>query len=126
MAALDGSHVEKIAYNGEDGKEYLKWPNGLTLDTSSTGDRLYWIDARLKSIFTCLVKNCMQNIEVVLHNTEDIKHAYAITVFEVNSNLLLIVVMDSIKSLGSNLLYILCQNMNPLHQTKTSTTSNDT
>ena len=83
MAALDGSHMEKIAYNREDGKEYLGWPNGLTLDTSSTGDRLYWIDAKLDSIFTCLVKNCMQNIEVILHNTEDIKHPFSITVFKV-------------------------------------------
>ena len=83
MAALDGSHMEKIAYNRADGKEYLGWPNGLTLDTSSTGDRLYWIDAKLDSIFTCLVKHCIQNIEVVLHNIEDIKHPVSITVFKV-------------------------------------------
>ena len=114
MAALDGSHVEKIAYNGEDGKEYLKWPNGLTLDTSSTGDRLYWIDARLKSIFTCLVKNCMQNIEMVLHNTDDIIHPYAITVFEVKSNPLLVVVTDHIKSLGSNLYLSIVAKYEPL------------
>ena len=114
MAALDGSHMEKIVYNREDGKEYLGWPNGLSLDTSSTGDRLYWIDAKLDSIFTCLVKNCMQNIEVILHNTEDIKHPFSITVFEVKSNPLLVVVTDHIKSLCSNLYWSIVAKYEPL------------
>lgn len=80
---LDGSHKEMIAYNTDDNKHYLGWPNGLTLDTSGNNEKLYWIDAKLHSIFSCSVDHCLGDIQALTYDHDKIIHPYSITVFEV-------------------------------------------
>lgn len=82
LAALDGSHMEKIAYNKDPNKQYLLWPNGLTLDLSNDNERLYWIDASLHSIFSCTINRCVTDIRLLAYDVAHIKHPYSITVFE--------------------------------------------
>ena len=72
-----------IAYNTDDNKHYLGWPNGLTLDTSGVNEKLYWIDAKLHSIFSCSVDHCLGDIQALTYDHEKIIHPYSITVFEV-------------------------------------------
>ena len=83
FGTLDGSHKEMIAYNTDDNKHYLGWPNGLTLDTSGVNEKLYWIDAKLHSIFSCSVDHCLGDIQALTYDHEKIIHPYSITVFEV-------------------------------------------
>lgn len=83
MAALDGSHKEMIAYNTDSSHQYLLWPNGLTLDLSNENERLYWIDARLHSLFSCNINRCIEDMKLVLYDSVAIKHPFSITVFEV-------------------------------------------
>ncbi|XP_067938218.1 low-density lipoprotein receptor-like isoform X1 [Watersipora subatra] len=82
LAALDGSRMQKIAYNINSEKQYLNWPNGLALDISSDNERLYWIDAQLHTIFSCSIDRCITDINVLVYDTENIKHPYSITAFE--------------------------------------------
>ena len=83
MGALDGSKKEMIAYNADSSRQYLLWPNGLTLDISNDNERLYWIDARLHSIFSCTVNRCMKDIDILVYSATNIRHPFSITVFEV-------------------------------------------
>ena len=83
LGYLDGSYKEMVVYNTDENNQYVSWPNGLTLDTTGTADRLYWIDAKLNRIFSCIVDNCLGSIRVVAYSAQEISHPFAITVFEV-------------------------------------------
>lgn len=83
LGHLDGSGMEMIAWNSDPSKMYLMWPNGLTLDTSSSSEMLYWIDAKLHSVFSCTVDRCHEDITPLAYNHREIGHPYSITVFEV-------------------------------------------
>lgn len=75
--------MERIVYNS-DGKTLLVWPNGLTLDLMSSGsEKLYWIDAKLHSVFSCSIINCMGDAVLLAYDEDNIKHPFSITVFEV-------------------------------------------
>lgn len=58
--------------------ENIQWPNGLCLDYAN--GKVYWIDAKLKSIFNAELDG--SNIRRILHNAEQIRHPYSLTVFE--------------------------------------------
>ena len=83
LGYLDGSHKEMVVYNTNENNQYVSWPNGLTLDTTGTADRLYWIDAKLNRVFSCIIDNCLGSIRVVVYSAQEISHPFAITVFEV-------------------------------------------
>ncbi|XP_061175466.1 very low-density lipoprotein receptor-like isoform X1 [Saccostrea echinata] len=89
MYFSDWGRTPKIERIGMDGnptsrsvivRTDIEWPNGLTLDYAS--ERLYWIDAKLKSIFTAKLDG--SDIRRVLHNAEQILHPFSLTVFEDN------------------------------------------
>lgn len=87
MAAVDGSGMEKIVYNTAD-RTLLSWPNGLTLDLMAAGsEKLYWIDAKLSSLFACSLENCMKDATLLVYDPLTIIHPFSITVFEVSSQL---------------------------------------
>lgn len=77
--------IERIGMDGNPAsrkaivKEDIVWPNGLCLDYAS--ERIYWIDAKLKSIFTADLDG--SNIHRILHNAAQILHPFSLTVFEV-------------------------------------------
>jgi len=76
--------MEMIAYNtGVNNRQYLHWPNGLTIDLSAEYEKLYWIDAKLHSLFSCTIDRCINDITVLVYNDQKIKHPFSITVFEV-------------------------------------------
>ena len=76
--------MEKIAFN-TDSDTYLQWPNGVTLDMVGDRQRLYWIDAKLSSVYSCQIDDCQDSIRLVVFDTENIRHPYSITVFEVST-----------------------------------------
>ena len=77
--------IERIGMDGNPDsrtaivKEDIVWPNGLCLDYGS--ERIYWIDAMLKSIFTADLDG--MNVHRILHNSEQILHPFSLAVFEV-------------------------------------------
>ncbi|XP_061175457.1 low-density lipoprotein receptor-like isoform X2 [Saccostrea echinata] len=71
---MDGNHTSRSVLVQTE----IEWPNGLTLDYAN--ERLYWIDAKLKSIFT--IKLDGNDIRRILHNAEQIGHPFSLTVFE--------------------------------------------
>nr|XP_022328442.1 uncharacterized protein LOC111127521 [Crassostrea virginica] len=78
--------IERIGMDGNPDsrtaivKDDIVWPNGLCLDYGS--ERIYWIDARLKSIFTADLDG--MNVHRILHNSEQILHPFSLAVFEDN------------------------------------------
>ncbi|XP_022317030.2 low-density lipoprotein receptor-like isoform X2 [Crassostrea virginica] len=78
--------IERIGMDGNPAsrkaivKEDIVWPNGLCLDYAS--ERIYWIDAKLKSIFTADLDG--SNVHRILHNAAQILHPFSLTVFEDN------------------------------------------
>lgn len=70
-AGLDGSNRQVIA------SYEVKWPNGLTIDL--VGRRLYWIDARLKTISS--VNYDGTGRFTVLNSDEALHHPFSISVF---------------------------------------------
>lgn len=59
-------------------KKNLIWPNGLCLDYDNK--KLYWTDAKLKSIFNAELDG--SNIRRILQNAAQIDHPFSLTVFE--------------------------------------------
>lgn len=83
-ASLDGTGMNKIVHNTES-QTLLIWPNGLTLDLMSSGsEKLYWIDAKLHSVFSCSIDNCMLDAVLLAYDKDTIQHPFSITVFEVS------------------------------------------
>ncbi|XP_056018220.1 low-density lipoprotein receptor-related protein 4-like isoform X2 [Ostrea edulis] len=87
MYFSDWGRVPKIERIGMDGnpasrnvlvQKDIEWPNGLTLDYAS--ERIYWIDAKMKSIFTARLDG--KEVKRILHNAEQILHPFSLTVFE--------------------------------------------
>lgn len=60
-------------------KDNIQWPNGLCLDYAN--EKVYWIDAKLKSIFAAELDGT--NVKRILHNAEQILHPFSLTIFEV-------------------------------------------
>lgn len=90
MYFSDWGRVPKIERIGMDGnpasrnvlvEKDIEWPNGLTLDYAS--ERIYWIDAKMKSIFTARLDG--KEVKRILHNAEQILHPFSLTVFEVRN-----------------------------------------
>lgn len=90
MYFSDWGRVPKIERIGMDGnpasrnvlvQKDIEWPNGLTLDYAS--ERIYWIDAKMKSIFTARLDG--KEVKRILHNAEQILHPFSLTVFEVRN-----------------------------------------
>jgi hypothetical protein len=91
MYFSDWGRVPKIERIGMDGnaasrkvlvQKDIEWPNGLTLDYAS--ERIYWIDAKMKSIFTSRLDGT--EVKRILHNAEQILHPFSLTVFEVRNS----------------------------------------
>lgn len=59
-------------------KDNIQWPNGLCLDYAN--EKVYWIDAKLKSIFAADLDGT--NVKRILHNAEQILHPFSLTIFE--------------------------------------------
>uniref|UniRef100_A0A0K0CT19 Low-density lipoprotein receptor n=1 Tax=Angiostrongylus cantonensis TaxID=6313 RepID=A0A0K0CT19_ANGCA len=72
-AGMDGQHRTVIVKG-----ERVKWPNGLALDYIDK--RVYWADAKIKSIFSCDYWG--RDIKVVLHSHQYLRHPFSIAVFE--------------------------------------------
>lgn len=105
MAAVDGSNMSKIVYNTDE-TTLVVWPNGITLDiTAAGGERLYWIDAKLNSVFECPLAHCMAKARVLTYNIHLIKHPYSITVFEVSFSDK-ICNLDNAMSVWRNIFYV--------------------
>uniref|UniRef100_A0A0N4Z414 EGF-like domain-containing protein n=1 Tax=Parastrongyloides trichosuri TaxID=131310 RepID=A0A0N4Z414_PARTI len=58
--------------------EYLKWPNGLTLDILEK--KVYFADAKHKIISSCDYWG--NNFKTLIHSHEKLKHPYSLAVFE--------------------------------------------
>ncbi|CAJ0932226.1 unnamed protein product, partial [Mesorhabditis belari] len=82
----DWGQEAKIERAGMDGKnrtvimqgEQVKWPNGLALDLLEK--RVYWADAKVKSILSCDYYG--NNIKTVLHSHSYLRHPFSLAVFE--------------------------------------------
>lgn len=82
-----GTHpkIERIGMDGNLNsrttivKDNIQWPNGLCLDYAN--EKVYWIDAKLKSIFAAELDG--SNVKRILHNAEQILHPFSLTIFEV-------------------------------------------
>lgn len=82
-----GTHpkIERIGMDGNLNsrttivKDNIQWPNGLCLDYAN--EKVYWIDAKLKSIFAAELDG--SNVRRILHNAEQILHPFSLTIFEV-------------------------------------------
>ncbi|CAI5440948.1 unnamed protein product [Caenorhabditis angaria] len=72
-SGMDGQHRVVIVKG-----DRIKWPNGLALDY--VDKRVYWADAKIKSIFSCDYWG--QNIKTVLHSHEYLRHPFSLAVFE--------------------------------------------
>ncbi|CAI4221108.1 unnamed protein product [Auanema sp. JU1783] len=72
-AGMDGQHRTVIVRG-----DRVKWPNGLALDYIAK--RVYWADAKVKSIFSCDYWG--ENIKVVLHSHQYLRHPFSLAVFE--------------------------------------------
>lgn len=81
-----GTHpkIERIGMDGNLNsrttivKDNIQWPNGLCLDYAN--EKVYWIDAKLKSIFAADLDGT--NVKRILHNAEQILHPFSLTIFE--------------------------------------------
>lgn len=71
-SGLDGSHRHTIVSFD------VLWPNGLTLDL--VRNRLYWIDAKLKTISS--VNYDGSDRTIVLKSSDFLNHPFSISVFE--------------------------------------------
>ncbi|KJH47920.1 Low-density lipoprotein receptor repeat class B [Dictyocaulus viviparus] len=72
-AGMDGQHRTVIVKG-----ERVKWPNGLALDYIDK--RVYWADAKVKSIFSCDYWG--RDIKIILHSHQYLRHPFSIAVFE--------------------------------------------
>ncbi|VDK51760.1 unnamed protein product, partial [Cylicostephanus goldi] len=66
--------VFKVIVKGE----RVKWPNGLALDYIDK--RVYWADAKVKSIFSCDYWG--HDVKIILHSHQYLRHPFSIAVFE--------------------------------------------
>ncbi|KAF1766393.1 hypothetical protein GCK72_006350 [Caenorhabditis remanei] len=72
-SGMDGQHRVVIVEG-----DRVVWPNGLALDY--VDKRVYWADAKIKSIFSCDYWG--KNIKTVLHSHEYLRHPFSMAVFE--------------------------------------------
>ncbi|CAJ0586597.1 unnamed protein product, partial [Mesorhabditis spiculigera] len=72
-SGMDGTHRTTIVEG-----DHVKWPNGLALDLLDK--RVYWADAKIKSIFSSDYYG--QDIKVVLHSHSYLRHPFSLAVFE--------------------------------------------
>uniref|UniRef100_A0A7I4Y2L8 EGF-like domain-containing protein n=1 Tax=Haemonchus contortus TaxID=6289 RepID=A0A7I4Y2L8_HAECO len=72
-AGMDGQHRTVIVKG-----ERVKWPNGLALDYIDK--RVYWADAKVKSIFSCDYWG--RDVKIILHSHQYLRHPFSIAVFE--------------------------------------------
>ncbi|CAD6194433.1 unnamed protein product [Caenorhabditis auriculariae] len=72
-AGMDGQNRVVIVKG-----DRVKWPNGLALDY--VDKRVYWADAKIKSIFSCDYWG--KDVKTVLHSHEYLRHPFSIAVFE--------------------------------------------
>ncbi|CAB3404118.1 unnamed protein product [Caenorhabditis bovis] len=72
-AGMDGQHRIVIVEG-----DRVVWPNGLALDY--VDKRVYWADAKIKSIFSCDYWG--KRIKTVLHSHEYLHHPFSLAVFE--------------------------------------------
>lgn len=70
VASMDGTMIEALI------SENIHWPNGLTIDWPN--DRLYWVDAKLKSIESCKLNG--KDRRSVIKNVS--KHPFGIALFQ--------------------------------------------
>lgn len=70
VASMDGSFPSPLI------TQDIHWPNGLTLDWPN--ERIYWVDAKLKSIESCKLDGTDRRLVV----SKVSKHPYGIAVFE--------------------------------------------
>ncbi|KIH50354.1 Low-density lipoprotein receptor repeat class B [Ancylostoma duodenale] len=72
-AGMDGQHRTVIVKG-----DRVKWPNGLALDYIDK--RVYWADAKVKSIFSCDYWG--RDVKIILHSHQYLRHPFSIAVFE--------------------------------------------
>ncbi|ULU04994.1 hypothetical protein L3Y34_017620 [Caenorhabditis briggsae] len=72
-SGMDGQNRVVIA----DGHRVI-WPNGLALDY--VDKRVYWADAKIKSIFSCDYWG--KDVKTVLHSHQFLRHPFSMAVFE--------------------------------------------
>uniref|UniRef100_A0A1I7TV41 EGF-like domain-containing protein n=1 Tax=Caenorhabditis tropicalis TaxID=1561998 RepID=A0A1I7TV41_9PELO len=72
-SGMDGQHRVVIVQG-----DRVVWPNGLALDY--VDKRVYWADAKIKSIFSCDYWG--KNIKTVLHSHQFLRHPFSMAVFE--------------------------------------------
>ncbi|CCD70327.1 EGF-like domain-containing protein [Caenorhabditis elegans] len=72
-SGMDGQHRTVIVEG-----DRVVWPNGLALDY--VDKRVYWADAKIKSIFSCDYWG--KNIKTVLHSHQYLRHPFSMAVFE--------------------------------------------
>ncbi|PIC45037.1 hypothetical protein B9Z55_005196 [Caenorhabditis nigoni] len=72
-SGMDGQNRVVIA----DGSRVI-WPNGLALDY--VDKRVYWADAKIKSIFSCDYWG--KDVKTVLHSHQFLRHPFSMAVFE--------------------------------------------
>ncbi|CAK9302728.1 unnamed protein product [Gordionus sp. m RMFG-2023] len=74
--------IEKCGANGVGRRTIVSrnivWPNGLAIDFAN--NRLFWVDAKLDQIVSSDLEG--QNRYIVLDSKQNIRHPFAITVFE--------------------------------------------
>ncbi|KAF8363794.1 hypothetical protein PRIPAC_90717 [Pristionchus pacificus] len=77
------ARIERAGMDGENRRVILtgkniKWPNGLALDLLE--ERLYWADAKVKSIFSSDYYG--NDVKVVLHSHSFLRHPFSLAIFE--------------------------------------------
>ncbi|GMS84654.1 hypothetical protein PENTCL1PPCAC_6829, partial [Pristionchus entomophagus] len=77
------ARIERAGMDGENRRVILtgkniKWPNGLALDLLE--ERLYWADAKVKSIFSSDYYG--NEVKVVLHSHSFLRHPFSLAIFE--------------------------------------------
>ncbi|PAV89118.1 hypothetical protein WR25_05260 [Diploscapter pachys] len=72
-AGMDGQNRMVIVAG-----DRVKWPNGLALDY--VDKRVYWADAKIKSIFSCDYWG--KDVKTVLHSHQYLRHPFSMVVFE--------------------------------------------
>ncbi|MEQ2224791.1 Low-density lipoprotein receptor- protein 8, partial [Ilyodon furcidens] len=94
----DQAKIEKAGMNGVDRQilvsDHIEWPNGITLDLSNR--RLYWVDSKLHLLSSVDLNG--DNRKVLLSSHHHLGHPFALTVFEVEEQVDLI--MHSIQTVG--------------------------